>query len=745
MIGAVFETNDQIQAQEDAEIALEMEARERQNQPVITSLAAHVRSCWQAAKDAKRDIEDVMIESLRRKKGEYSPSKLREIREQGGSEIFMALTDEKCAAVSSWLMDTLFPSDGDKPWGVEPTPVPELSPEQMQGVQQRVQGEMMADLKDMVIMEIEQGAIQSEQQAFQRLQQLGQKRAESLAAQLQEQMQQAAKDARDKIERKLDDVIAESSWDDALSEVVEDIATFPCGILKGPVLRRKKKLTWTAQQQQMIPQKPSQPMPQPGVGVGQQMAGAPGAPMPVQGQQTQGYPINTPPPVQVLDNVELEFSRVSPLDIYPMPNARTPEDGIFERHSMSGKEFSSLVGVDGFDDEAVRLVLKEYGRYGKLNWLNADNDTDRRDLEDRPHEDKSPVGRIEILQYWDNIQGLMLLEHGMDASQVPDPLDYYSAEVWLVDNIVIKAELNGDPLGRVPYHKASFRERNGSFWGSGPPQIIKDSQEACNAAARNIINNMSISSGPQVVYDISQLPPGMDLEAMRPWKIWQINGTQSIGGATGRSPVSFAMPPSVTGELMAVYEFFSNEADTKLGVPKYTYGGDAKGGALETASGLSIMMGNATRGIKNVVRSMDRDLVKPTIERLHEWLLMYSGDPEYYEGDIKLFARGTTAMIIKEQVAVRRNELLQTVVSSPPILGIIGERGLAAMLRDIFGGVDFTADDIVPSEEDIAKKMMQQQVAQQRQAQAQMQMAQQKALGTDKAGAVQGGRDARVV
>lgn len=78
----------------------------------------------------------------------------------------------------------------------------------------------------------------------------------------------------------------------------------------------------------------------------------------------------------------------------------------------------------------------------------------------------------------------------------------------LIGNYVIKAEINGDPMGRVPYNFASFRKRNGSIWGAGVPEIIKDSQDACNAAARAMINNMAISSGPQVMVDVSQLPPG---------------------------------------------------------------------------------------------------------------------------------------------------------------------------------------------------------------------------------------------
>src|SRR6056297_1521775 len=93
--------NQVLDAQESEQAKAEADARERQRRPVITSLSGYVRDCWEAAKEAKQKVETEMIDSLRRRNGVYSPDKLADIQEQGGSEIFMMLTDEKCAAVTS--------------------------------------------------------------------------------------------------------------------------------------------------------------------------------------------------------------------------------------------------------------------------------------------------------------------------------------------------------------------------------------------------------------------------------------------------------------------------------------------------------------------------------------------------------------------------------------------------------------------------------------------------------------------
>ena len=692
-----YKNNQQLIAEEAATLQAEKDARERQSRAVITSLAGYLRDSWVAARDAKRDIESRMLDSLRRKNGIYDPTKLAEIKKHGGSEIFMMLTDEKCTAVSSWISDIVLQS-GVEPWRVRPTPVPELSPEQIMELKQEVLMEAQGDIKMDLMFAMQSGEITHEAHAREFMISAMQNRMEEMTEDMVAAAEKEAKNARDKIETKLKDVIAESGWHDAVKECIDDIVTFPAGIVKGPVLRRKKKLSWKTD--------------------GIQQTGS---------------------PVEVTEEIQIDFNRVSPFDIYPLPNARTPEDGIIERHRLTRRYLTSLIGVKGYDDDAIRLVLKEYGSGRQSSWLAISNDQTRQELENRPDEWRSPETMIDALQVWGNVQGLTLLQYGMSPETIEDPFADYAVEVWLIGNYVIKAEINGDPMGRVPYNFASFRKQNGSIWGKGAPEVFKDAQDACNAAARNMINNLAISSGPQAVVDVAQLPPGEDITDMYPWKIWQINSDQAVGSGTSRSPLNFFTPPSIARELMEVYKFFSSEADNKTGVPKYSYGGESKGGALGTATGFSMMMGNAARGIKNVVSHIDYGIIKPTIERTHEFQLMFFNDPEYFVGDIKIVATGSSSLIAKEQAAVRRNELLNIVVSSGPVLEIIGQAGLASMLKEIFKAADFKDDEIVPEKKEMLRREQQSQIA--------IQQEQQQALDAevDQAGQVQGGRDVRTV
>jgi hypothetical protein len=182
---------------------------------------------------------------------------------------------------------------------------------------------------------------------------------------------------------------------------------------------------------------------------------------------------------------------------------------------------------------------------------------------------------------------------------------------------------------------------------------------------------------------------------------------------TARPPVWFFQPESRAGELMAVYDKFSQEADNKSGVPNYSYGGSGdKGGAISTATGMSMMMSNAARGIKHVVGNIDEGIIEPSVMAEFEFMMLFEPDPQY-QGDVRIVAQGSKAALEKEQQQVRRLEFLN-ILLHPTILQIIGLPGLAYILREIGGGMGMDADDFIPSPEDIERaeqiaQMMQQQ------------------------------------
>lgn len=623
--------NDDLARQERE--ATEQALVERQNQPLMLGIVAHLKQCWEAAKRAKNPIETIMLSAMRQRNGEYDPSKLQQIREQGGSEVFMMITEVKCRAAESWLRDILL-EQGGPPWDLETSPIPNLSPRQMSEVEQ-ILGERIMELLEIVgqapspatILEMRELATQDYR--FEVLRQ--------------------AQNRADRMKIKIKDQFVEGGWDTAFGEFITDLVTFPTAFVKGPVVRRQRRLGWK--------QGPD-------------------------GRTT----------VEVDEVIAPEFERVDPFRIYPEPGISRLNDGyLFEHHKLSRSALSDLIGVPGYDDAAIRKVL-DIGN--SQSWFHT-NVEHQKDQEERKfHTEGNPTVEFDALEFWGKLSGKMLLEWGMTEDEVSDPAREYDANVWIVGNYVIKAILNYDPLGENPYSATSFIKSPGALWGKGIPEIIEDLQNICNAAARALVNNMGISSGPQVEVNLDRIPPNEDITQLSPWKIWQ-----TVNDPVGSSApaVRFNQPNSNANELMAVYDRFSRLADDHSGIPSYVYGDLNVQGAGRTSSGLSMLMGAAGKSIRQVVMHIDADIVMPIVHRQFVYNMRYDDD-ESIKGDVVVSPKGAINLAVKETVNIRRIEFLNA-TANPIDAQIMGADGRAAILREVAKGLNMPADEVIPSRE----------------------------------------------
>lgn len=216
----------------------------------------------------------------------------------------------------------------------------------------------------------------------------------------------------------------------------------------------------------------------------------------------------------------------------------------------------------------------------------------------------------------------------------------------------------------------------------------------CNSATRALANNMGIASGPQVWVNVDRTPQGEDITQMYPWKIHQVT-SDPMGSSA--APIGFFQPNSNAQELMAVYEKFSILADEYSGIPRYMTGSSPTGGAGRTASGMSMLMGNANKSMKQVVANIDNSVMTPLLERLYFYNMKYSEDNEL-KGDVAIVARGSNSIVAKETAQVRRNEFLQA-TANPIDMQIMGIDGRATLLRETARQLDVNPDDVVPPRE----------------------------------------------
>jgi hypothetical protein len=166
---------------------------------------------------------------------------------------------------------------------------------------------------------------------------------------------------------------------------------------------------------------------------------------------------------------------------------------------------------------------------------------------------------------------------------------------------------------------------------------------------------------------------------------------------------------------MTVYERFSMLADEYTGIPRYMAGfNGGEGGAGRTASGISMMIGNASKAIKQVLGNIDVHVLIPLLERQHYHNRRYGDDPDL-KGDIAFMARGALSLQVREAAQVRNNEFLQVALNSPVAQQIMGIEGVAEILRGTVKGLDHQVDKVVPNAAVLKQRMAEQQLAQMQQ------------------------------
>lgn len=630
----------------DAEEQARREAQERQAAPVVTQLAGYVRSCWDPAYIARQPITTRMLKAQRQRNRQYEPEKLSEIQANGGSAVFMPITEVKCRAAESWIRDILL-DGGAPPWQLTASPDPDLSPDDKVALEQEFTNTMLQLIQATGV------APEFNQMPSIR---------DSFEEEFKRKMDQAAQHKADMMQRKIEDQFAEGGWYEAFNDFVTDLSTFPTAFVKGPVIRKQTALGWGKDENGSV----------------------------------------TP---KITDKLMPVFERIDPFRIYPEPGIDKIEQGyVFEHKPLTRSDLAALIGVPGFDDEAIRLVLNEGPR---ASWFMDPAEFTKNELENKFSSWYRPTPMFDCLEFWGKVSGKMLREWGMSTDQIPDEAKEYNACVWMVGNYVIKAMLNYDPLGKKPYYCTSMFKVPGALWGCAIPEAIEDIQAVCNAAARSLVNNMGIASGPQVEIDVSRLAPGEDITQMSPWKIWQTTADKSGGGSQA---IRFTQPEDNAQTLMGVFEKFSRLADEHSGIPSYVSGDISVTGAGRTSSGLSMLMGAAGKSIRQIVSYIDNDIVKPIVTAQFIYNMRFDPD-ESIKGDAFCEPRGAVNLAVKETAEVRRIEFLNA-TANPIDFQIMGPEGRASVLREVSKSLQMPQEEVVPSRTKLQMKMQQGQMAQ---------------------------------
>lgn len=649
MEGGVLQivSNRELDELEQKELSVREEAEQDLDSAVVNNLAAHVRRQYQNFRwhRNKYSLVQRFLDNLRAYNGNYSPNKLKEIKQFGGSEVFAQMTAVKCRGATALLRDIFLSTD--RSWSLHPTPDPTL-PEGSAAAMEKL---MAAEVATMM-----NAGQQPDTAALE-------ERAKQLMDTAYNAMQRKAEKEARKAEAKLDDKLVEGGFYKAVNEFLMDLCIFPYACIKGPEFKRKPDIKW------------------------------------VDGE------------LQSVNQVKMYWRRVSPFDLYFTPGASSAaEADVIERQKLARKDFSALLGVEGYREDAIRAVLQDYER-GLSDWLD-EGESERATEENRedPYQNDSEL--IDTLEFHGAVKGAWLEEFGFE--DIDDPDKDYHVVAWVVGRHVIKVQKNPNPNTRHPYYTTAFEKVPGSIYGNSLPEILRDVQDVSNAAFRSLVNNMSIASGPQVVVNEERLSPTTDPDSLYPWKRWR-TVSDPLQNDTSR-PIDFFQPNSNANELLGVYRSMMEMADEVSAIPRYVTGGaQSTGGAASTASGLSMLMNNASKVLMNVAAAIDDDIIEPILQDTFI-LTMLTDKSGFLRGDEKIVVKGVAVAQAKETDRMRQLEFHQLTTNEFDIQ-IMGPERRARVLGAIAKNIGLPYDEVVPDDEEVQRKMQEAQQAQQQAAQ----------------------------
>lgn len=466
-------------------------------------------------------------------------------------------------------------------------------------------------------------------------------RASQLKSAVQGLSQKEAAKSVKRMETRIEDQMAEGGWIDVFTKFVGELSVFPTALVRSPLLEGNAKAVWKGNK------------------------------------------------FKVEHGQVLRVRNIPAFDAFPSPNSSSCQTGDFfcEKKEYSPADMHNMIGTKSFSAANVRQALDRYSEGFNIDAIETSEQDALEGKEQALQTNKVGKG-IDVIIYNGKVHGQMLADNGVI---VEDIQKYYECEVWVAGDYTLRAVINPNPLGIRPIQGTSYVKIPGSFWGHSVIDTVYDTGRACNAAIRAIIRNMGYASGPIGEVDYARLGDNEDVSELIPYKIFQV-GPDITG--TGAPAFRWHNVSAVMNDLMAVFEKFMKIADDLSGVPAYVLGNPQVAGAGRTLGGLSMLMGNAAKGIKMVQLNIDKELIVPVVYGF--WMYNMQNDPDPgIKSDAIVVARGATGLLARELAQTRTVEILQLI--TPYVdKGLIDKTALDYILREVFKNTGMDVDRIIP-------------------------------------------------
>jgi hypothetical protein len=374
--------------------------------------------------------------------------------------------------------------------------------------------------------------------------------------------------------------------------------------------------------------------------------------------------------------------RLDPWNVFFDPSCGNDHQrgrGVWFKSDVNRKELRGLVGLPGYDTEAIREVLRSNPKRLRV----AEGRVLRDTIQEETYEMWTYHGEIEP----DEMESL--------TERSGDPIKNVAFGVLiLVNDKVIGAMPSWVADETLPFDVWCWRKADDSPCGYGLPDELEHQQRVVNAAWRQVMDNGRTSLGGQIVMKKSVITPQNNSWEITPNKIWLAkDDLEDV-----RQAFSVFEFNSHLEELLAIAQAAMGFADQESSMPQIL--GGQQGSAPETVGGMVMLYNNASAVLRQRVKLYDDNITRPHIGRYYDWKMANDQDPAI-KGDYEIDARGSTALVerdIQNQAMLN----LANITNNPRYTPHLKERAeLAAILK----AFKVNPDELMKPEDQVEQEM----------------------------------------
>jgi hypothetical protein len=451
---------------------------------------------------------------------------------------------------------------------------------------------------------------------------------------------EAAKEAAEGMERSIDDSLTESKFNGESRKGVDDGIRLGTMVMYGPFPARQTSKVW-------IPQ--------------------------ADGTQV----------LQINESIVPASMRWDPWDTFFDPSCGNDHQrgrGFFLRRNINRKELRGLVGLPGYDADAIREVLRSPATRVRV--------AEGRVLRDQVRNDS-----YEMWTYHGEIEPeeMELLSSRTEG----DPLTDVTFGVLIIVNDKIIGAMDSWVVDKtLPIDVWNWRKADDSPFGYGMPDELEHQQRVVNSAWRQVMDNGKTSLGGQIVMKKGMCIPQNGSYEITPNKIWLAkDDLEDV-----RQAFSVFEFNSHLQELLAIAQAAMSFADMETSMPQIM--GGEQGSAPETVGGMVMLFNNANAVLRQRVKLYDDSITKPHIGRYYDWKM--ANDPDTtIKGDFEVDARGSTALVerdIQNQAMLN----LANITNNPRYIPHLNER---EELKAILKAFKANPDELMKPEDQVKQEM----------------------------------------